>query len=154
MTPRELEAYEQLKGRLSLDLGRLDQHLVEQAQWTMDASEFAAHAAKEKDEMEQILQSTKAEAARRIRNATEKKPSESQIASELLLEEEVMDAAVEVNNALHKLALWRGLVDALKAKASSMKTAGELINSGYLSIKSVREDSRAELNRARRARDG
>jgi hypothetical protein len=120
----------------------------------MDASEFAAHAAKEKDEMEQILQSTKAEAARRIRNATEKKPAESQIASELLLEEDVMDATVEVNNAVHKLALWRGLVDALKAKASSMKTAGELINSGYLSIKSVREDSRAELNRARRARDG
>jgi hypothetical protein len=153
MNARDQEAYQHIKAQLRPDLLAIDQHLIEQPQWQMDAAEYAATAAKASQEMDVVLEATKADAMQRLREVPEggKKPPQSQLDMDVLLEDDVMEATAAATDAKYDMALWRGLVDALRSKASVMKTAAELINSGYLAPRAAQEGTRAGLDRARQA---
>jgi hypothetical protein len=153
MTENETEVFQHLRRQLAVDLLDIDKHLVEQPQWQMDAAEYAATAAQLSQEADDILEITKAHAGSRLREVSgdAKKLTEAQLKMDILLEEDVIDAISEATSAKRDLAMWRALVDSLKSKASVMKTAAELINSGYLAPKAAVEGNRAGLSKAREA---
>jgi hypothetical protein len=146
------ERYNELRQALDVDLLNIDAHLIRQPQQQMEASEFAAEAASEYASADAAYKTILADAANRLRRAGDKKPPESQLAMDVLLEEDVMDAESVRLQLRLDLDKWRALVDALKSKASIMKTSADLINSGYLSPKSIIDKGRENMHRERAAR--
>jgi hypothetical protein len=149
MNEETLAAYERLLPFLDVDLINIDEHLVQLPMLQMEASERAADAALASTEAAQILKATMANAGAALRNAEGKKPPESQVAQDVLLDEDVMAAQNDANQAEHDKDKWRALVDAFKTKSSVLKTSADLINSGYLSPKTIVDSGRQSMNQKR-----
>ena len=152
MTPREEDAYINLKQHLALDLLNIDEHLMRLPMLQMEASEYASDAARFAGEYAAILRNVTSEAAQALRSSGEKKPSEAEINSRILTDEVVMNATADLAAAEYDKDRWRALVDSFKSKMSAMRISGELIVAGYLAPRAVVSTGRESIHAQRQAR--
>jgi hypothetical protein len=145
------DAYARLKARLSIDPMRLDDELIELPALLMEANEAAAEAVSMREVAKNELAMQQALIADRLRRepGDGKKKSETQISSEIALSPEYHDVLDRVEQAKHEAALWLGLVDGFKTKASALKSVADLIVSGYLAPNAAYNARRNELKQKR-----
>lgn len=143
--------YEELRAYLKIDMGRIDEELMEHPQRLEEASAELAHAIKERESAEQQVKLVEAQAADEMRRKNDK-ISEAAIKTKVPLDEEYITAKENYTRLQYEAALWAGVVDAYRAKTSAMKHLSELMVSGYITQPAVREAQRAEMHEKRRAR--
>jgi hypothetical protein len=150
------ERYNFIRARLTIDPMRLTEDLIELPQHQQEASEGAADAQRLSDEAKDILDQTKAQTADSIRNDPDlkKQPSEAQITSEILLDDNVRDALATLRETEYELALWKSLADGMRAKSTAITTISRLIEAGYTSPTAIYQQRRAQINEKRQARVG
>lgn len=151
------QRYVELKSFLPVDQMRLTEELMELPQRQMDASEGAAEAALYRDQCKDLVDQAKADAAADIRNLdiNERKPrSETQIASEIMLDEKVREALADLRNAEYDLATWKALSDSMRTKSSSIRAIADLIQAGYTTPNAVLTQRRGAINQQRQALKG
>ena len=137
--------YRSMKARLIIDTLRLTEELTELPQMQQEAAEFAAEAQRQRDEAKDLLEQIKAEAAANIRlmDVDARKPrSETQISSEILLDDTVREAVASLRNCEYDLSLWKSVADGLRSKSAAIKVISDLIAAGYTSPQSIYSDRR------------
>lgn len=146
--------YQRLRASLVIDPMEIDRDLIELPSNIMEASEKAANAVSEKDIAEASLKLAEAEAAHAIRMRAEdgKQPSEAYITREVPRSLEVRKAVEALEDAKLNAALWKALVEALRAKKSSLETMSTLIVAGFLTTDHIVRHRRSEMNAKRNQR--
>lgn len=146
------DSYNHIKTKLVIDPVRLTEELVELPQYQSDASEAVAECQRVRDEAKDYLEITIAGAAANIRydENNAKKPSEAQIESELLLNEEVQTAMETLRDAEYNLNLWKALADGLRSKSFAISKIADLIQSGYTTPTSLYAERRTNIDRERK----
>lgn len=138
MTNEETAKYHDLKSKLAIDPLRVEDHLIEMPMLVMEAAEYAASASELQDVFDLERKRVRAEVAEIIRvGYGDKPPSETYVNSRIPHDPQYIEAERDYNKASTDAALWKALVDALRAKASSLKHICELITAGYLTPSSV-----------------
>lgn len=144
----EVDRYRWLRQRSSLDLMEIDQELQELPILVQECGERVALAIEIRDSAKEELEKTKSEVAEamRIESAKSGKEfSESKIDSKLPSNSIVEAKRAELSIARLDAALWSNLNQAIQAKQYLIRTAAELIVSGYISKDFIVDKRRKEL---------
>jgi hypothetical protein len=142
------ERFRFLKNKVQLDLLSVDEALEEIAVLVQDAGECVALANEIRDTAKNELAIAEAEEADRLRQTTTikgKPPSDYAIPSMLHLCDSVKKATEAYSGARLDAALWATIVNGLMTKSSAIRTAADLISSGYLTTNYLREQRRAQI---------
>ena len=141
--------YNRLKAKLRINMNQLDQELIELAPDTQSVAEYCAEAIQLRDAAKGDVDNAKAHAANVLRNGADKKPTEAQIATDVLLQDSVIEAQTSFDTLKYDAALWQALVGSFGEKGSALRRICEMIMAGYITATSVNEGNRAALNKAR-----
>jgi hypothetical protein len=142
------ERFRFLKNKIQLDLLSVDEALEEIATLVQDAGECVALANEIRDAAKNELAVAEAEEADRLRQTTTikgKPPSDYAIPSMLHLCESVRKASQVYSDARLDAALWATIVNGLMTKSSAIRTAADLISSGYLTTNHIYSKRRQEI---------
>lgn len=155
MTDDAERIYQRLRARLAIDPMALDDELVELPGLIIEAGEQTALAINRRDIAKSDLDLAFSEGAAMIRASGEKegkKPAEKQIESEVPRGRKYRAALKRWEDAKLECGCWMALVEALRAKGSSLKTTAELTLGGYLAPNAVYHQRREDMHNARIAR--
>lgn len=144
------ERFNFLKSKIRLDLLCVDEALEEIAVLVQDAGECCALANEIRDAAKSDLALAEAEESDRLRKMTSqsgKSPSEQAILSQLPLAWRVKQAIKEYSDARLDAAFWSTMVNALMTKSSAIRTAADLITSGYLTTSFILDKRRQDIRR-------
>lgn len=147
--------YIRLRSSLAIDPLALNEELVEFPMLLMDCCEIAGECLRERDRCDMAYKTALALAAAELREEplqNGKARSEAAVSSEAPLQEGPQEAMAALEQAKANLSYWNALVDAMKAKQSSLRRMCDLHVSGYMSSASAVEDARREMAEARRAK--
>ena len=146
------EKYANLRAKLAIDLLRFDQELIEIPQLVQEAAELAAQATERRETCKHLRDIAMADAAYAMRSVEGKAPSETAIASQVVLVDLVQDARNELISAERDADTWKALVYALQNKKEVLRTISEQILAGFMSPTSFVADARKEINEVRQQR--
>lgn len=140
-----------IKQSLTIDMLLIDEDLIRHPMLMQEAAECTAAVIRVRDAVKNELDVETARAASRLREPTEteKAPSETKIASLVILDKNVIKKRAEYDDTRYDAALWQGLAEAVKEKGSSLKRISELIIAGYLAPDKVRREQLSERRRER-----
>ena len=116
---------------LKIEADALDVEWVRQPELFMRYSEHCARSRTECDKAKEQLDVVRAEADLEIRSKYEKKPSEAQIANEVLLHPKVRGATEAWNQAKHQQDLMLAAVRAFDQRKSALENLVRLAGQGY-----------------------
>lgn len=141
------ERYFFLKSKARLDLLNVDEALEEIPFLIQDAGECAALANEIKDTAKSELSLAEAEEAERLRGIqiNGKYPAEQAILSKIPLCTQVQQKQSQLSQARLDASLWATVVNSLMTKSSAIRTAADLINSGYLTTDYIYKKRRKEI---------
>ena len=146
------EIYDRLRGRLIVNMRRIDDEVIELPGQINEAIACEAHAMAVRDNAKNRLSFLTSQEQARLRNVvvyeSENKPrkrTESEIKELAEICDPVQEAAAELDNANYELKLWTGITEGLRSKASSLKRLNELTVAGYISPSSFHTEQRAEM---------
>jgi hypothetical protein len=153
------EEYRRLRGKLTINPMQLDQEWIEMPQLVQDATEYAMSAVQMRDSAKSILAFREAEAANTLRNrmvvsgkgGEPKQRTESQINSEVPLDDAVQQAQADFIDCKYDADLWMGLVDSLREKSRALKTMSELMVTGFLTPAGMVTNARVAINEQRQS---
>jgi hypothetical protein len=161
MTPELQTQYNRLKARLRIDEFDMDRELMEQGALVQDASELANELRETASELKHAYDIIKAEASMRIRRATEKPPTDTTVATLVILEKDVQDARAQTERAELDAALAAALAGAFHDRRYMLTKRSDLIVCGFItpssSYREAREAMAGQRERTipvRRATDG
>lgn len=140
--------YITLRNALTVDPNALDNDLINIAMQQISIAEYAAEAATAKAHAEFQYDQVVADTSAGLR-ASDEKPSEARIKSEVYLYDAVLQAHNDVVEAERDYALWRGLADAIRTKNGAIGHISDLIKAGYMSSTSIRHDRRETIQQYR-----
>lgn len=143
------QAYAVFRSRLTIDMMRLDEDLINHPMLMQQAGEIAADALQIRDACNHDLAVVTAKEAQNLRVADEdgKTPSEARINSQVILSRRVKAARTALEDAQHDLDYWQIMVNAIREKGNSMKRIAELTIAGYLAPNAAYSERRSELRK-------
>lgn len=126
--------YDELTQKLLISLLEIDKELMHGAQLVQQCAELSADANSQEQEAKLTLDIVTAEASARLRIHEEGKKarSETQIQSELPLEEDVQAARMEYDTAKHLASICSSLVGSMREKARLIGKACDMTVAGYI----------------------
>lgn len=138
------EMYLNLKKKLTIDLLRIDDEIMELPSTIQEASEYATEMLDGLATADHCLDIARAMAANKLRQVPDgtKSPSETQIASMIELDDDVKEARILVNEAKHNSRLANDLVSNLREKSHHIRKAADLIVAGYITPNAIIVKSR------------
>lgn len=128
------ELYNNLEARLKIDRYRLDDELVAQPPSYQEAAKARAMAISRRDRARDVRERVKAEAYGRIRTRLESagsKVTETMIANEMALDEDVQRSESSVRGATQDADLWDALVLAWTQRSYALKDLVQLHVTSY-----------------------
>jgi hypothetical protein len=147
MTMYQSKKYARLRAELHVDPMAIGEELVRFPMVLLEACETAAEALRARDRAAFDHKTAIAVAAAELRQelgANGKPRSESSITSEAPLAEAALEAHGIWEEASASASYWVALVEAMRAKQSSLKRLADLTLSGYLTTNAVVKDRREE----------
>ena len=145
--------YSRLRDRITIDPARLDQEVMDHPTLIMEVCEMVADAAELRDRAINDLDYLKAQTRREIRSNSEKRISNDDVEAAMVLDKDIGKAIENIEQAKRVIGMWNGLLEAFRAKGSSMKRLGELMHAGYTASSSVLKTPREHLHDARQESD-
>lgn len=141
------DTYNFLRSKLPLDLMTIEESLVEMPTLVQQAGEATSAAIEIRDTAEEELKQTKAQVANDLRRelVNNKARSESTIDSMIPLDERFLRKQEELSTARFDASLWMGLVESLRRKDSAIRTAADLLNSGFLTRDFITSKRRSDI---------
>jgi hypothetical protein len=149
MTSEEQAAYDRFKEMLPIDLLRLDDDLQEMPQIVQEVGEHTTRAAFARDEADLNRNQVKSVVMSQLRSNGEKKPPETQIASDVLLDLTYQKAESEYQKKSNDFAMWRTLSGSWNAKMSCISEAVRLLGMGYCTVQNITNKRREEYRKDR-----
>jgi hypothetical protein len=147
----DTQRYRWLRVKLNIDFLRIDDELAEIGMLIQEAGERACSAIEARDAAKDELERVKAKVADDLRKPIiepESKPeyrSEARIASELPLDDRILQAQTILGKAKFDASLWEKLTSNLITKSSSIRAAADLVQAGFLTPSFVLDKRRREL---------
>jgi hypothetical protein len=149
----ERERYIRLRSRTRVDLLRIDEDISEMSFLIQEAGECACAAVDAKDAVKDEVEKIRAVVASELRSqpveygeGKTKERSEERVKAEVPLDSRVQEIQELYGKAKLDAGLWMNLVDSLRSKDSSLRTAAEYIKSGFLTTNYILDKRRDELN--------
>lgn len=141
------EQYQFLRNQLGLDLLSLDDEVTRIPVLLQEAAEITAIAVEIREQAKEDLDRVCAEIGNylRIPDDKGKMRSETQIGSMLAAEKDYIKATEELRQARLDAALWQALTEGLRVKSSAIKTAVDLIVSGWITSDSIVAKRRKDM---------
>jgi hypothetical protein len=154
--PRK-EVYDRLRGRLMLEMHRLDLDVVELPGQLLEAISCEVEAMNARDVAKNVLEFVRAQEMTRLRdilvideNQKPIKRTESQFKELCELEDVVQQAVADLETAKYVYELWRGLTESLREKSNSLKRINELTIAGYITPGSLHMQAREAIGANRK----
>jgi hypothetical protein len=128
------ERYLHLSGKLKINLAEIDREIMVAGQLLQECAELSADATNEEQIARRALDVISSEAAARLREPKEgmKEKSESRIASEVPMQEDVQAARAYYIETQHKSKICDALVYSMREKSGLVKKAADMIVAGYI----------------------
>lgn len=141
---------EQMEFRVEVDPNELDREWLEQPSLYFQYASFAADARKEWEVHKNYLELVKAEVDGRIREESEKKPSEAAIDKMVVRSPEYQAQQARVNEARHKMDVVNAAVSALDHRKTALTKLVDLFLANYFSKPKSPEGHREEVEEMER----
>lgn len=153
MTNNLPAGYSRLRERIVIDPARLDQEVIDHPTLIMEVCEMVADAAELRDRAVNDLDYMKAQVRRELREQrtddNKKRMTEGEIEAQITLDKDIGKSVENIEQAKRSLGMWNGLLEAYRAKGSSLKRLGELMHAGYSASSSVLKTPREHLAETR-----
>lgn len=126
--------YEELNKKLEINILNIDRELMAASQDIQACAELAADANDEEHSAKLALDIMIAEVSDRLRTPEEgkKAKSETQIASEILLDQTVQAARDEYNKMRHQAEICNALANSMRTKANLVRDTCSMVVAGYI----------------------
>ena len=149
--------YMRLRGALQIDPLQLDREFTEHPMLLMEVMEAAASANDERDKLKQMLSIVRAQTAAKLRSeqfedskGNLKSKSESQIGSEIDMQDAVIEAEADYDAARFDASLWTALYESTRAKGHSLRELAALTLSGFLAPSAAYNKAKQEIAEVRK----
>ena len=153
MEPKfEPKKYAWFRVKTQIDLMEIDEEVSQMPTLLQDAGELTCSAIEARDSSKELLSQVRSEIAAELRaTKTEsgKPKSETQIESEIELSSKFKEQQDLLSQARQDAGLWINLMEALRTKAAQLRTAADLISSGYITRDYISNKRRDEIRKAR-----
>lgn len=145
------DRYEWLKYQAALDLTDIDEELMRIAVLIQEAGECSALANEIRETAKDDVEQAKAHVAGELREIPykNKQRSESMIDTEIPLNEGYRNSLRQLSQARMDAALWATVVEALRVKSMQIRTAADLLTSGFITTDYIRDKRRREIREAK-----
>lgn len=146
--PSRPPGYSRLREFVGIDPAELDNEVIKHPPLFLEVCEQAADAAEERDIAINTLDYEKGKLRRELRDGTKKMTNDA-IDAEVATDKIILACITTVEVAKHNVAVWNGLLEAYRAKASSLKRLGELMHAGYSASSSLLKTPRERISESR-----
>jgi hypothetical protein len=138
-----------LRGKVSLDLLRLDENTETLPSLIQESGECAGYAMEIRDTLKEDLKFVYATEFSRLKSPPEgKTPSDVVTDNEVIASDAYQQKLKEYQEARLDAMIWQNLANSLDKKSFSINTSAQLIISGYITRDSIIERRRKEIRTA------
>ena len=138
-----------LRGKVSLDLMRLDENTETLPSLIQESGECAGYAMEIRDTLKEELEYVYAAEFSRLKSPPEGKPPSDDVTNNAAIASVVYQSKLkEYQEARLDAKIWQNLANSLDKKSFSINTSAQLIISGYITRDSIIERRRKEIRTA------